>query len=98
MIAVKQDFSGFNADEYDKVNEIVNPPGNPPEGLVFHSAGPTADGGWRIVDVWDSRDSFDSFIESTVMPAMGEVIGQEEAERRGPPEIEYWEIHATTTV
>ena len=60
--AVMIDFRGPGMDEglYDQVNQRVNPPDNPPEGLIFHSAGPLPGGGWRIVDVWESRDVFES--------------------------------------
>ncbi len=58
--AVKIDFPpGFTADLYDQVNARVNPPDGRPEGLQFHCAGPSPSGGWRIIDVWDSRATFD---------------------------------------
>ena len=62
--------SGMTADLYDQVNDRVNPPGETPDGLIFHSAGPSPDGGWRIIDVWDSRATFDRFLESRVMPTI----------------------------
>ncbi len=42
---------GMDAQPYEQVNSRVNPPGSPPAGLIFHSAGPSPSGGWRIVDV-----------------------------------------------
>jgi hypothetical protein len=56
---------GMDADLYDQVNPRVNPPGNPPDGLIFHSSGPSPDGGWRILDVWESREAFDRFFGAT---------------------------------
>ena len=96
-VALMLEFEGFTADEYDAVNAKINPPGNPPDGLIFHSAGPSPDGGWRIVDVWESRDHFDRFQAKAIAPAVAEEIGAEEAERRGPPEITEWAVHNTTT-
>ena len=82
------------AEIYDQVNARVNPPGSPPAGLIFHFAGPTADGGWRVVDVWDSRDSFDRFWESEVGPAVAEVVGPDAQAAQGePPSIESWPVH-----
>ncbi len=98
MVALQLDFTGFTRDEYDQLNEKVNPPGNPPDGLVFHSAGPGPGDGWRIVDVWESREQFDAFMESTVQPAMAELLGAEELERRGPPGITEWGVHNVTKV
>jgi hypothetical protein len=40
-----------------------------PEGLVVHAAGPT-DGGWRIVDIWASEDSFRNFSSGAIRNAV----------------------------
>lgn len=32
----------------------------PVDGILFHAAGPT-EGGWRVVDVWESEEAFASF-------------------------------------
>jgi hypothetical protein len=80
----------MTADAYDQVNARVNPPGNPPEGLIFHSAGPSPDGGWRIFDVWDSRATCDRFLQEKVGPTIGELMG---AEGREPPKITSWTLH-----
>jgi hypothetical protein len=84
---------GMGADLYDQVNDRVNPPGNPPDGLVFHSAGPSPDGGWRIVDVWESRDHFDRFFGSRVMAAVAELIGEEALAQGDPPKVTSWPVH-----
>jgi hypothetical protein len=92
--AVKIDVeSGFTADVYDQINDIVNPPGNPPQGLIFHCAGPTPGGGWRIVDVWDERASFDRFFESQAQPAMAQILGEEALQAGPEPSIESWPVH-----
>ena|SRR5207247_19002 len=88
---------GMNAELYDHVNDRVNPAGNPPPGLIFHSAGPSPDGGWRIVDVWDSRATFDRFLESRVMPAIAELVAEEALAQGGSPKIESWPIHNYNT-
>jgi hypothetical protein len=35
-----------------------------PPGLLTHLAGPTPDGRWRVIDVWDSEASATRFYES----------------------------------
>jgi hypothetical protein len=82
--------AGLDAAAYDAVNARVNPPGNPPAGLIFHSAGPSPDGGWRIIDVWDSRAAFDRFLAEQVGPTMGEMFGDAAGE---PPKITSWPAH-----
>ncbi len=85
--------SGMDQGLYDQVNQRVNPPGSPPEGLIFHCAGQSPDGGWRIVDVWDSRATFDSFFEAKVRPALAELLGEEAIAQGEPPAIVSWPVH-----
>ena len=40
-----------------------------PEGQIYHAAGPT-DGGFLGAAVWDSKESADRFVESTLMPSL----------------------------
>jgi quinol monooxygenase YgiN len=88
---------GMTAELYEQVNDRVNPSDNRPTGLIFHSAGPSPDGGWRIIDVWDSRATFDRFLESKVMPTIAELIGEEAVASGEPPKIESWAVHNYNT-
>ena len=38
-----------------------------PEGQIFHAAGP-AEGGWQVVAVHDTKESWDAFVESVFVP------------------------------
>jgi hypothetical protein len=93
--AVMIDFpaGGVDAALYDQINAKVNPPGSPPAGLMFHCAGPSPDGGWRIVDVWESRATFDAFFQSKVMAAVAEIVGPEAMQQGPPPAITSWPMH-----
>lgn len=44
----------------------------PVAGLVSHTAAPTPDGGWFVVDVWESEDAFRRFGE-ILMPMLNEL-------------------------
>ena len=48
--------------QYEEIHSRMRIDENPPEGMIFHSAGPI-DGGWGVIDFWESRDAFDRFIE-----------------------------------
>jgi hypothetical protein len=85
--------TGMDAGLYDQVNARVNPPDGRPEGLLFHCAGPSPNGGWRVVDVWDSRATFDRFLETKVMPVLAEILGAEALAQGPPPTIESWPTH-----
>jgi len=56
--------------------------------MIFHSAGPI-DGGWGVIDFWESRGQFDTFIEQRVQPALGQL-----GERGfpGPPEVKEFPV------
>ena len=43
----------------------------PAEGILSHVAGPT-DNGWRVIDVWESEEAFQSF-GSTIGPILQDV-------------------------
>lgn len=92
--AVRIEFApGMTAELYDQINARVNPPSGAPDGLMFHSAGLSPDGGWRIIDVWDSGATFEAFLASKVMPVMAELIGPEALAQGPPPTIEIWPLH-----
>jgi hypothetical protein len=81
---------GLDADTYDKVSQEMGiSDQNLPDGLISHTAAP-ADGGMMTVDVWESMDKFDSFMESMLMPAM-EKVGVPVPDNPQPPE--QYEVH-----
>lgn len=67
----------------------MNFPAEVPDGLVSHVAGPT-DGGFRVLDVWESRGDFDSFVQEKLAPAMQKVPGADAVAR---PDPEAFEVH-----
>ena len=68
-IAIVHTYPGGTKEHYDATVEAVHPPGGLPEGQTHHFAGPS-DGGWQVVAVWDSQESFDAFMSETLMPAL----------------------------
>jgi hypothetical protein len=65
-------FAGGTEEQYRAVHSHMRVDENPPPGMIFHSAGPV-DGGWRVVDFWESRGAFDRFLESGFGPAAQEL-------------------------
>ena len=52
---------GMTADDFDKVLVGLEGAGQvEPDGRIFHVASPT-DGGWLVVDVWESEQKLGSF-------------------------------------
>lgn len=48
--------------------------GKPVAGQVLHAAGPY-EGGWRVVDVWESRVAFDRFFHERLVGVIEQVGG-----------------------
>ena len=86
-VGIRLKVEGGTADLVDRVNEVIDPAGNPPEGLLFHASGPV-DGGWGVLDFWESRAHFDRFAEERIGPAMAAIgaIGQK-------PEVHEFPVH-----
>jgi hypothetical protein len=59
---------------YESVNENMFGSKEPRmiEGLIVHTAGEGPDG-FCVVDVWESREAFDTFMNERVMPAVQEL-------------------------
>ena len=90
------EFDGFSEAEYNKVNDILGVnmakgEGDIPEGLLSHTAG-TVDGGFVVIEVWDTKAHQEEFLTSRLRPAL------HEAGVTGPPRRSEWaKLHAHHT-
>lgn len=83
-------FPGGTETQYQASLAAVHPSdGSLPPGQVFHAAGPSADG-WTIVAIHDSKESWESFRDGTLMPRMQAGI---EGGFAGPPQETAFEVH-----
>jgi uncharacterized protein YeaC (DUF1315 family) len=94
-IGIIMEFEGFQPENYDAVAQEIGWPGNWPEGLTFHVAGQSADG-MRLVEIWDSRDQHDRWMQETIQPAIQKVAG-EVASSAPPPRFTEFAVHAQQT-
>jgi hypothetical protein len=63
-------FPGGTKDQYEASIAAVHPgEGLLPEGQTFHAAGPSA-GGWTIMAVHESKESWEKFRDGILMPRM----------------------------
>jgi hypothetical protein len=58
-----------------------------PAGGIFHVAGPSPNGGWRVIEVWESEEDAKRFVTERLLPAF-EAIGAPPA-----PPPEFWPVH-----
>ena len=88
--AIVHHFPGGTKDQYEKSIAAVHPnKGSLPAGQIFHAAGPSA-GGWTIMVVHASKESWEQFRDQTLMPTMKQGI---EGGLVGPPQETAFEVH-----
>jgi hypothetical protein len=59
-----------------------------PAGGIFHVAGPSPNGGWRVIEVWESEEEAERFFRERFVPAL-QALGLEGP----PPPREFWPVH-----
>jgi hypothetical protein len=84
-VAMMVDNPGGSQEIYDKVRERLGL--ERPAGGIFHVAGPRPNGGWRVVEVWESEDDAKRFVAERLLPAF-EAVGAP-----APPRPELWPVH-----
>ena len=63
-------FPNGTKQNYDASIAAVHPgPGELPDGQIFHAAGPS-EGGWTIMAVHESRESWERFRDGILVPKM----------------------------
>ena len=72
-VVVIQDFES-TTEEYDKVEEILDTKSNPPEGLIVHTGIDLGGGKMKIVDIWESAENFQGFVQDRLIPAMAQAV------------------------
>jgi len=76
-IAYLQEFDATadrSTTNYDAVKERLNVEQDPPDGMVIHTAGFTAEGVFRIFDVWESEEQHTRFMNDRLMPIVDELL------------------------
>lgn len=91
-VAVRLEFSKLGIDDYDAVCRALNFPADWPDGLLTHGS-TEVDGRLRVLDIWESRQQFDRFVESRLQGAMGQAMG----DRAEAPQITEMELHTFHT-
>src|SRR6266536_652709 len=83
------DFDGGGSTAYDATMEDMELHGQLPPGALFHGAG-ASDTGWRVVDVWENAEAFESFAAAKIGPLAGK-------HGFSAPRIQSFEVHTTRT-
>jgi hypothetical protein len=80
------------ASTWEQYERVTAPTVEPlPEGLILHVAGPT-DEGFRIIDVWETKEAWQRFQAERVAPAVAALGGP------ARPEATFRDLHAAHVV
>ena len=64
-LAILAEIPDLTRDQYESVVKKVNESGSP-AGALFHAGGPI-EGGYRVVEVWETREAADAFYGSALL-------------------------------
>ncbi len=86
-IAIMVDNPEGSQEVYEKIRARLGL--EKPAGGIFHVAGPSPNGGWRVIEVWESEEAAQRFLEDRFFPAL------QELGLMGPaPKPELWSVHS----
>ena len=74
---------------YDAIHSAIMQKASDPAGLIIHTAGFAGDG-FRIFEVWESREQCEKFMTEVVMPTVMEVT---RGNPGAPPATTTYELH-----
>ncbi len=83
-IAMMVDNPEGSREIYERVREqlgLENPAGG-----ILHVAGPSPNGGWRVIEVWESEEDAKRFVKERLLPAF------EAAGASAPPPPALWPV------
>lgn len=84
-IAMMVDNPEGSQEIYDRVREQLGL--DKPAGGIFHFAGLSPNGGWRVIEVWESEEDAKRFVKERLLPAFG-AVGVPP-----PPPPQFWPVH-----
>jgi quinol monooxygenase YgiN len=56
--------------QYEQARNEVAPDNKRLPGMLYHVAGPTEAGGWRVIEVWESQEAADRFFKEKLGQAL----------------------------
>lgn len=85
-VVMQMKWAGVTPEQYDQVRDLVQWETVAPAGGKYHIAW-FEGGGLRVVDVWDSPEQFQAFVDAQLMP------GVMKAGIEGEPEVTFAPVH-----
>jgi hypothetical protein len=90
-VAMMVDTPEGSQEIYERVRDLLGVEGRGPASGIIHLAGPGPNGGWRVIEVWESERDARAFLQERLLPAV-EAVGAP-----GPlPQPQFWPVHNYT--
>src|SRR2546422_374256 len=70
---MQMDWPTITREQYDAALEKIDWEGNVPHGALFHVSWFDADEGFKALDLWESGEDFNRFVEERLMPGLREL-------------------------
>ena len=81
-VVMRMSWPEVTPEQYEEARRIVHWEQDAPDGAIFHVAFFDADG-FKAVDVWESAEQFQTFVDTRLMPGIAQIDGVE-----GEPQVE----------
>jgi hypothetical protein len=72
-VLMTSEVSGQTLAGYSDLFDVVSSELQSAKGFLMHASHPV-DGGWRVIEIWDSRDDAAAFFATTIAPHLPEGI------------------------
>ena len=82
-------FPGGTKEQYEASIAAVHPKKALPKGQTYHAAGPSK-GGWTIIAIHDSKESWETFRDKILMPTLKKGV---KGGFTGQPQEQIFEVH-----
>ncbi|HZT06839.1 MAG TPA: hypothetical protein VFC51_07390 [Chloroflexota bacterium] len=89
-VVMIMEWDGVTKEQYEAARSLVNWEGNVPVGARFHVSA-FGDTGLRVVDVWDSAEDFQRFVDTRLAQGVKQVGIETQ------PRVEIFPVHALFT-
>lgn len=88
-VGIRIKLPGVTQEQFESAHARINPDRSVPQGMLYHASGPI-DGGWGVIDFWESRADFDAF-----QVRIQEGIAAAGVEMQGAPDIKEFPVYET---
>jgi hypothetical protein len=88
-VAMLMDNPTGSQEVYEQLRERIGL--DKPAGGIFHIAGPSPNGGWRVIEIWETEEDAKRFLAERLGPA---TVG---VGTPAPPPPELWPVHTYIT-